>query len=258
MALTKRYCVYAHLNPETDEIFYIGKGTHKRAYNLLNRSSSWKKEVSEFQDKVEVRILKENLTSNEALDLENELIEKLGKRIDNEGNLVNWLGGSSEGIYIKLHLSDFEDIFIKSLSKFSENERQLIIKGWEKQEKELLKQLDIITELDPDKKKEFAKKIQKELDKYQDKFWKYSYDPIDVSSELSDQIDSAITQIIYNLDELSRNEIYTKDLFEDLFFERNELEDYLHEFEGLDELIDSLAKELINIFKNFETLLKAS
>lgn len=76
-----RYYVYTHSDLEGN-VFYVGKGTKRRAWDK-NRGKFWKQKVK-VSGGYEVDIPFDNLTEEEALDLEAVLIETYG--ID---NLVN-------------------------------------------------------------------------------------------------------------------------------------------------------------------------
>ena len=81
--MKKNFYVYLHKD-SYGNIFYIGKGTGKRAWSP-NRHQLWTKYVNErLNGQFSVEIHKDGLTEDEALDLENDLINKYGAK------LVNW------------------------------------------------------------------------------------------------------------------------------------------------------------------------
>tara|TARA_R110002050_G_C8807549_1_gene503363 strand:+ start:205 stop:765 length:561 start_codon:yes stop_codon:yes gene_type:complete len=88
--------VYAHKDPKTLEIYYIGKGTLERAYSTTysRRSKMWFKLREENGNPI-VEILKDNLTSDEALELEKEYIQLYGRLINGSGSLINIKLGNS-------------------------------------------------------------------------------------------------------------------------------------------------------------------
>lgn len=45
-----KYYVYAHRNPINNKIFYIGKGTGKRALETVGRTDAWRSIYSELKD----------------------------------------------------------------------------------------------------------------------------------------------------------------------------------------------------------------
>ena len=66
------YYVYAHITKDTKEMFYIGKGKDHRAFSKSSRNKLWKNIANKHEYIVE--FIKENLSEQEALDLE---IEKI-------------------------------------------------------------------------------------------------------------------------------------------------------------------------------------
>lgn len=81
--------VYLHTK-HNGEIFYVGKGVGYRAYDKSHRSEYWKRVVNKYGYKVS--IFKDNISDEEALSLEKDLIDAIG--LD---NLVNFTKGG-EGI----------------------------------------------------------------------------------------------------------------------------------------------------------------
>jgi hypothetical protein len=51
------YYTYAHTRPDTGAIFYVGKGSHKRAYSLEDRNLHWKAIVKKNKGLFGVKIL---------------------------------------------------------------------------------------------------------------------------------------------------------------------------------------------------------
>jgi hypothetical protein len=76
------YYVYYHINSETNEIVYIGKGKNDRAWNFSNskRNEQWHQYVENNQ--IEVKIVVVDLLEEEALEIEKSLI-KLKKPVLN-------------------------------------------------------------------------------------------------------------------------------------------------------------------------------
>lgn len=71
--MDKRYCVYLHKKLNSEVTFYIGSGTIKRAYAKGGRTPEWINTVKSHGYVVE--IYKDNLTKEESLLLEQELIQ---------------------------------------------------------------------------------------------------------------------------------------------------------------------------------------
>jgi hypothetical protein len=71
------FYVYRHITIDTKELFYIGKGKGRRAYDQ-NHNRLWKNIVEKHNYIIE--FIKENLTEEEALRLEKELIDQYRPR----------------------------------------------------------------------------------------------------------------------------------------------------------------------------------
>lgn len=67
------YYIYLHKRNDTGQIFYVGKGRKERATNISGRSDYWKN-VYEKAGGRTVHYLYKNLTNQEALDLEKNVI----------------------------------------------------------------------------------------------------------------------------------------------------------------------------------------
>lgn len=89
MAKINDYYVYAHIDPNTDTPFYIGKGREKRAYSAEVRSKLWKEKVEELNGRYEVKILYNGLSEDDALNIEEKLIYEYGFNDDGTPALVN-------------------------------------------------------------------------------------------------------------------------------------------------------------------------
>lgn len=59
------FYVYAHYTLDTNELFYVGKGTKKRAHHIHGRNSYWNRIVKKHGYKVEILI--DNLSAQDAL-----------------------------------------------------------------------------------------------------------------------------------------------------------------------------------------------
>jgi hypothetical protein len=80
----KKFYVYVHKDP-LGKVFYVGKGTEKRAWNKEGRHELWKKYISRFNGEYTVEIVKDNITEDDAHYLEDDLMVKYG------GQLINWV-----------------------------------------------------------------------------------------------------------------------------------------------------------------------
>lgn len=84
------YVVYQHRRKDNGEIFYVGQGIIKRAYegSWNRRNSDWLK-IVEDAGGFDVDILETNLTREESLQIESEYIKKYGTKKHGTGILVN-------------------------------------------------------------------------------------------------------------------------------------------------------------------------
>lgn len=93
------YYLYVHRNPLTNQIFYVGIGVNKRAWEKHARNKHWRNYVGKYGFPV-IEIVKNNLTKKEACVLEQEYIKKYGRiNIDKDGILVNKSEGGEGGTY---------------------------------------------------------------------------------------------------------------------------------------------------------------
>ena len=91
--------VYQHIREDKNCVFYIGIeldtekkiATGKRARKKHGRSNMWKKVTNKTTYKIE--ILYTNLTNEEAIDIEKNLITHYGRKDQNKGELVNHTNG---------------------------------------------------------------------------------------------------------------------------------------------------------------------
>ena len=83
-------CIYYHLKP-CGEIFYIGIGNNKRPNSKKNRNKYWHNIIEKYG--YEVQILKNNLSWEEAIELEILLISWFGRKDLKLGTLVNMTDG---------------------------------------------------------------------------------------------------------------------------------------------------------------------
>lgn len=86
----ENYYLYYHKNPLTKELFYVGIGTNKRAWDFISgRNPHYKNYVKKYGEPI-VDIIRENLTKEEACSLEMEFITKYGRKgIEPDGILLN-------------------------------------------------------------------------------------------------------------------------------------------------------------------------
>jgi hypothetical protein len=93
------YVVYQHKRKDTGEVFYIGQGIPKRAYEDVKnrRNENWKKVVEEAGG-FDVDILARDLTRDESLLIEAQYIKKYGTIKHGTGTLVNERLSGTRGV----------------------------------------------------------------------------------------------------------------------------------------------------------------
>lgn len=85
------YCLYRHIRLDKNECFYVGIGKKSRAYSKFHRNKHWKNIVNTSQYIVE--IVFDNLSKEEAIQKEIELIKYYGRVDLKSGSLVNLTDG---------------------------------------------------------------------------------------------------------------------------------------------------------------------
>lgn len=116
------FYLYQHIRLDTNEIFYIGIGGKRRPYDIKNRSKWWKNIVN--KTKYDVQVLYENLTREEACELEKNLISFYGRRDLNKGTLVNMTDGGDGVSGIKRSIETREKIRQGHLGKILSEEQK--------------------------------------------------------------------------------------------------------------------------------------
>lgn len=94
----KIFYVYAHKRKDNGEVFYIGKGSHRRAWSKAGRTTLWRFIAN--QSGFNIEILKEKLTEKQAYSLEEKLIDKYGRLTKGNGCLTNVMSGHNDTSYL--------------------------------------------------------------------------------------------------------------------------------------------------------------
>ena len=106
--MVNKYYVYGYYHPITEELFYVGKGIARRAWNHLCPSNlnyrktyfinTINKIKEEYNINPIVKILHDKLTEEKALNIEQNLIKKYGRKaFDKDGILTNMSTGGESG-----------------------------------------------------------------------------------------------------------------------------------------------------------------
>ena len=84
------YCVYGHFKDD-GSIFYVGISSNRmRPYDYEARTQLWKNVANKYG--VTTKILADNLTKEEAITIESEMILSIGRMCMKDGPLTNFLG----------------------------------------------------------------------------------------------------------------------------------------------------------------------
>lgn len=111
--MENKFYVYGHYTKDTNELFYVGKGTGFRAWSRYKRSRWWSRIINKHG--LEIKLLFEDLTESEAHKKEMELIQQYGRRNNNTGILINLTEGG-EGISGYKHTESTKCIISNKLS----------------------------------------------------------------------------------------------------------------------------------------------
>jgi hypothetical protein len=94
--------VYRHSRGDDGSVFYVGIGTKSRPYTKSKRSAYWKNIVSKHGYSIE--ILAQNLSLEDAIDLEMLLIKEYGRKDIGTGILCNLTDGGEGTINVTLEV----------------------------------------------------------------------------------------------------------------------------------------------------------
>jgi hypothetical protein len=100
--------VYLHKVRPTGEVFYVGKGSGRRAWETDGRNDKWKERVASLVSGWDVEIVQRDLSEIEAFELEAHLVEQYGGCAADGGRLTNWIPGGEDPISIQLGIQ-FDD-----------------------------------------------------------------------------------------------------------------------------------------------------
>ena len=96
--MEQNYYVYLHLNPQTEEVFYVGMGCSNRDKDFkYGRNSYYLNYISKYGLPL-VKRIKENLFKHKAAELEKKYISLYGRKCLGEGTLTNISEGGECGV----------------------------------------------------------------------------------------------------------------------------------------------------------------
>jgi hypothetical protein len=98
-SIENKFVLYHHINPLTNEVFYVGIGDARRPFEHSSRSKWWNSTVAKYGLIVEV--ISTDLTWKDACEWEILFIKYFGRRDKGKGKLVNMTDGGdgSAGCY---------------------------------------------------------------------------------------------------------------------------------------------------------------
>lgn len=114
-----KYYVYRHVRLDTNQVFYIGKGCGKRAFNKSNRNQYWKNIVNKTD--YTIKIMLDNLTHEQALLKEIELISLYRKC----SQLANLTDGGDGNLGTSYPCSEEKKLRLSIISKNMSAETKL-------------------------------------------------------------------------------------------------------------------------------------
>lgn len=112
--MENRFYVYEWYNIDTGEIFYVGKGTKRRKTTICNRNIYFKRYYNKYN--CAVRVVQDNMSNKEALNLEIILIKKYKllhmplTNLTDGGENPPILSKEANGMYGKTHTEEVKKI----------------------------------------------------------------------------------------------------------------------------------------------------
>ena len=106
--MTNNICVYKHIRPDKNEVFYVGIGKISRAKSVYCRNKYWKNIVKSCNKEFRVEIMYQNLSWEDACKKEKELIFLYGRKDLNKGTLCNMTDGG-DGIVGLTHSKEVRE-----------------------------------------------------------------------------------------------------------------------------------------------------
>jgi len=182
----KEHYVYIHMNPSTNEIFYVGKGKGHRKTNKTGRNKKWIEYVSKLSEPFKVLVIKDNLNEKQALELEKKVLNKIDFHYnDLTTNIAESDPDFDNGTFIQFNFGE---------SNNNSNE-QLNFRFQNMTENEIIKTL-----LDFPNEIKFSE-LKEEFDKIYDSFHD-NYDELEeIDEDVFLDIESALDSIIDLIDE---------------------------------------------------------
>jgi hypothetical protein len=133
--------VYIHLNPDTNEVFYVGKGTGNRMTSHKSRNELWQEYVRSLKSDFRSLKVKVGLTDSEALLLESQIIERIEfhyedrltniDKSDNmyarDGTAISFFNSNEEKIMSPRFGGSTDEQIVSTLSDFPNRENRNLL-----------------------------------------------------------------------------------------------------------------------------------
>jgi len=249
MGKQNKYYIYAHVDSKTNEPFYIGKGTGRRAKQKRPNNPKWMEKVKELGGNYKIEILKDNLTEDEAYELEEIYIKRYGTFLMGNGDLINIPSPAVRiGIPDKVPADMIENF--KKLADLVYLLADKIKSGEIKITDEKIK----IEEIDSNSKKAIGKNFTKSFQKLMDEIEGPIYtSEDDESMDLLEDVRCSNDFILKSLLEFTFNDISAQELFDDIKHESGMIEEDVDEIEEKNSTKPveiRLAKEFIKLCRD--------
>jgi len=103
------YYVYAHKDSHTNEVFYVGKGCGRRAWDKKSRPQAWQDKIASLGDGWTIEIVKDDLSEPEAFQLEHDKVIEYGGPARSRGKLTNVVPGGDQpaAVSLSVQIPDF-------------------------------------------------------------------------------------------------------------------------------------------------------
>jgi hypothetical protein len=98
------FYVYVHKNSQTNEVFYVGKGCGRRAWDKKNHPPAWQEKITALADAWTVEIWMDNLSELEAFQLEHDKVIEYGGPSRSGGKLTNIVAGGEQPLAVTLSI----------------------------------------------------------------------------------------------------------------------------------------------------------
>jgi len=90
------FYVYIHRDSRTDQVFYVGMGHGRRAWDKKRRTQPWLAKVTSLGNAWKVEIVKDDLSELEAFQLEHDKVLEYGGPSRSGGSLTNIVHGGDQ------------------------------------------------------------------------------------------------------------------------------------------------------------------